>query len=241
MKPDRNFLLTICFGIISGLLAARIIKQHTQKSRPKISALRIWRANLAKRVGPARAQQLVDQISERYSLLLKQKPLPDNPILRQHLTQNILPGLSLYQVLLHEHAGQQQSALKEVDQLFRAWVLDQYKLLLMPMKILPTPFCVFKFAFGERMKAFPKAGWNYIPIENDTDRIAFNITQCFYQDILQTYAAPELTASFCKTDEVMAELFPPGIRLQRPHTLGNGDDLCDFRYCDLRNKIHLEP
>ncbi|MEI7849000.1 MAG: L-2-amino-thiazoline-4-carboxylic acid hydrolase [Chloroflexota bacterium] len=90
------------------------------------------------------------------------------------------------------------------------------------------------------MKAFPNAGWEYILIENSTDPIAFNITLYSFQDILQSYAAPESTAFFCKTDEVMAELFPPGVRLQRPHTLGNGDDLCDFRYCDIRNRICLE-
>ena len=90
------------------------------------------------------------------------------------------------------------------------------------------------------MKVFPKAGWDYIPIENGTDRIAFNISHFFYKDTLQTYGAPELIVSLCKTDEIIAELFHPGIRLQRPYTLRNSDDLCDFRYCDMRNRIRLE-
>ena len=57
------------------------------------------------------------------------------------------------------------------------------------------------------------------------------MTRCFYLNTLTAYGTPELTASFCKSDEVMAELLPPSIRFVRPHTLGRGDALCDFQYC----------
>ena len=60
------------------------------------------------------------------------------------------------------------------------------------------------------------------------------MTRCFYLNTLTAYGAPELTASFCKSDEVMAELFPPSIRFVRPHTLGRGDALCDFQYCHVK-------
>lgn len=32
----------------------------------------------------------------------------------------------------------------------------------------------------------------------------------------------------------MAECFPPAIRFERPHTLGRGDELCDFQYCHVK-------
>ena len=52
--------------------------------------------------------------------------------------------------------------------------------------------------------------------------------------MLTDYGAPQLTASFCKMDDVMAELFPPEIRFVRAHTLGRGDDVCDFQYCRVK-------
>lgn len=45
---------------------------------------------------------------------------------------------------------------------------------------------------------------------------------------------PELTAVLFKTEHVMAELFPPGVRLVRPHTFGRGDALCDFQFCQIK-------
>jgi hypothetical protein len=101
--------------------------------------------------------------------------------------------------------------------------------------MLPAPFRLFKLAFAQMMKKFPVEGWDFTYIENNDDKIAFNGTRCFYLNTLSAYGAPELTASFCKSDDVMAELFPPEIRFIRPHTLGRGDELCDFQYCRVNS------
>ena len=61
--------------------------------------------------------------------------------------------------------------------------------------------------------------------------IAFDITRCYYLNTLTALGAPELTASFCASADVMAEHFPPAIRFGRPRTLGSGDAVCDFQYC----------
>ncbi|HEY6073367.1 MAG TPA: L-2-amino-thiazoline-4-carboxylic acid hydrolase, partial [Anaerolineales bacterium] len=84
------------------------------------------------------------------------------------------------------------------------------------------------------MRSYPTEGWDFAYLENSEDRIAFTATRCFYLNTLTKYGAPELTASFCKTDDAMAEAFPPSIRFIRPHTLGRGDALCDFQYCRVR-------
>lgn len=104
-------------------------------------------------------------------------------------------------------------------------------MLLAPLRILPAPFRLFKFAFAQMMKKFPSEGWEIVYIEDSNERVAFNMTRCFYLNTLTAQGAPELTASFCKSDEVMAELFPPSIRFVRLHTLGHGDAVCDFQYC----------
>jgi hypothetical protein len=181
-----------------------------------------------------RAQWLSEQVRYRYKTLLAEKPLPANPILRRHVIDNILPGLALYQVLLQEHNYDQQAALVDIDEAFRAWTIERNRLLLAPLKILPIPFWLIKLAFEEKMKDFPSEGWDFVEIENSNDRFAFNATRCFYLNTLKAYGAPELTASFCKTDDVMAEMFPPSVRFIRPHTLGRGDTVCDFQYCLVR-------
>ena len=157
--------------------------------------------------------------------------MPDNQALRVHLKENILPGLALYQVLLQEYDGDQSAALAEVDEAFRSETLTMYRLIFTPLKILPAPFRLLKFIFLRLMKQYPAEGWDIAYVEDSDDRIAFNITRCFYLNTLTAYGAPELTASFCKGDDLMAECFPPGIRFVRPHTLGRGDAVCDFQYC----------
>jgi hypothetical protein len=109
--------------------------------------------------------------------------------------------------------------------------VSKSRLLFTPMKALPAPFQLFKLVFPQIMKKFPAEGWDITYIENDDDKVAFNITRCFYLNTLAAYGAPELTASFCKCDDVMSECFPPAINFVRPHTLGRGDALCDFQYC----------
>jgi len=198
---------------------------------PGLSA---WQTVLAQNHGETQARRLAEQIRQRYIALLTEHPLPENPVLRKHATENILPGLALYQILLQEHHDDRQAALAEVDAALRIWTLAKSRLLLAPLKLLPAPFRVFKLIFPQMMKRFPIEGWDFTYIENSNEKVAFNGTRCFYLKTLNTYGAPELTASFCKTDEVMAELFPPEVQFIRPHTLGRGDEICDFQYCQVK-------
>ncbi len=128
------------------------------------------------------------------------------------------------------HGGDQKAALAQVDDAFRAWTLDRFQKPLAPMKVMPTPFSLFKRMFFLRMKAFPEEDSVNVVIENSPDRLVLHTTRCFYLEYLAEYGAPELTPSFCKTDDVMTEMFPAGVRFVREHTLARGDDYCDFQY-----------
>lgn len=177
---------------------------------------------------PEKARRLTQLMLSRYAALLAERPLPDKKIKRNHLTRNIIPGLALYQVLLQVHGGDQHTALADVDAAFRAWTLDRFQGPLAPMKILPTPFGLFKVMFFMRMKAFPEE--DHVVVENNATRLVLHTKHCFYLDLLTEYGAPELTPSFCKTDEVIAEMFPAGVKFIREHTLARGDNFCDFQY-----------
>ena len=226
MSRTKSYFLFI-LGVSTALGIAWLVRQR----RKEAGSLRIWQQVLIERHGAEKAGQLAAAVRQQNAALVAETPLPENQTLRWHLKENILPGLALYRVLLQEHAGNQKAALTEVDEAFRARTLAKNRLLLAPLKMLPAPFPLFKLAFAQMMKKFPAEGWDFTYVANDDDQVAFNATRCFYLNTLAACGAPELTASFCKNDDVMAELFPPSIRFVRPHTLGRGDTVCDFQYC----------
>jgi len=66
----------------------------------------------------------------------------------------------------------------------------------------------------------------------DSDRsIAYDIRECFYLNLLTAYGAPELTAHFCRGDDMQFGNIP-GVAWERTKTLGRGDDRCNFRFCN---------
>jgi hypothetical protein len=223
-RVKRYVFFTI--SVASALGLTWLIRQRQKE----VDGLSAWQQTLIRHHGKERAQGLIAAVSQQRATLIAEAPMPKNPALRRHLTENILPGLALYRVLLQEHNDDQRAALAEVDDAFRIQTLAKNRLLLAPLKILPNPFRIFRLAFQQRMKIFPAEGWDFTFVENSGDKVAFNATRCFYLNTLTAYSAPELTAAFCKTDEVMAELFPPAICFVRPHTLGRGDQVCDFQY-----------
>jgi hypothetical protein len=224
--------VSFIFGVASVLGIIWLIRQR----RSEIGGLRDWQQVLIKRHGVEKAQRLTAAIRQQHTALVAETPLPNNRALGWHLTGNILPGLALYRVLLQEYDGNQQAALAEVDDVLRTRMVAKSRLLFAPLKLLPDPFPLFKLIFPQVMKGFPPEGWDITYVENGGDNLAFNITRCFYLNTLTALGAPELTASFCKSDDVMAESFPPAIRFVRPHTLGRGQAMCDFQYCRVDEK-----
>jgi hypothetical protein len=201
--------------------------------RPEIRSLRSWQQTLVAQLGSRPARRLSAALQRRYTALLAQQPAPEHPRLRWHLTDQILPGLALYQVLLAEHSGDRLTALGEMDRLLRARTLTQYRFM-RPLRGLPMPFWLFRLAYNLRMRSFPPQGWDFETVQDDPDCLAFNTYRCFYLETLTRYGAPELTASFCKTDEVLAEWLPSNVRFVRSQTLGQGGGVCDFQYCRIK-------
>jgi hypothetical protein len=91
--------------LVAGVGIAWLVKRRS----PAMPGLSAWQGVLAEKHGEIRAQWLAEQSRQRYASLLVESPLPDNPILRRHVTENILPGLALYQVLLQEYGDNRQA------------------------------------------------------------------------------------------------------------------------------------
>jgi len=83
---------------------------------------------------------------------------------------------------------------------------------------------------------FPAEGWETEWVETSGDEISFNMTRCFYLDVLAEHGVPELTALYCKMDDLTYDDVSPQVKWDRKHTMGRGDDCCDFRFERVRRR-----
>jgi hypothetical protein len=77
---------------------------------------------------------------------------------------------------------------------------------------------------------YPSPAWEVEWLETSRDRIAFDITGCFYLDTLTRLGARELTPLYCKVDDVLYEDVSPELSWRRTTMLSTGGALCDFRF-----------
>ena len=185
---------------------------------------------LSEKFGREKAGTLIGLVNDYYDQLLLKKMKPENKILRFHLNKYILPGLALYRALLEEYSGDADYAMADVEEVVRLTILKQTRLLFSPLKWVQKPFNLFRWGFKFVMKAFPAQGWTIDYLENSPQSIAFNITHCYYHEVLTRLGTPELTRVFCTADDAMAENFPSCILFERSTTIGKGGEYCDFRY-----------
>ncbi len=190
--------------------------------------LKTWRRALIAKHGEVQGAILAARAQARYEALYNERPHFTHPALRWHLEQNILPGLALYQVLSKEN-NDREAVLSETGSLLAIGSRAFNKFVNM-YKYLPLPFAIIRQIFRTSLLAFPHQGWDIEQIEDSKTSFAFNIHRCFYLDVLTAYGAPELTAMYCRLDDLAYAALSPSIRWERTKTLGRGDDCCDFRW-----------
>ncbi len=227
MTDKRVFLAGLAAGAAGGLLAGRRLA-----ARPRqMPHMEISRQVLAETRGPIKAALLAARAQARYDEMYACRPRFDLPALRHHLA-NILAGLALYQTLREEN-DDREAVMAEIDRILAAWVerSGQHKLMRI-MGRLSDPFAMLRI--GNRVvlkKSYPPEGWTVEWVEDSDRCIAYDIRECFYLNMLTAYGAPELTAHFCRGDDVQFGNIP-GVAWERTKTLGRGDDRCNFRFCN---------
>lgn len=224
-------------GLVSG--AALVYLANRSRSMPDLYGTQ---RTLAKVHGEVKGGFLAGKIQARYDQLMAQRPRFAHPALRDHLEKNLLPGLAIYQVL-GEESGDRAAAQAETEQILAANFIPKRKLLWRALGTFPRPFRVLRAAIHWIMQHnFPPEGWQTEWVEDNEERIGFDLTRCFYLDVLTALGAPELTSTFCALDEYDARQMPPGLIFERSGTLGRGQTHCDFRYCTpagRRQKLNL--
>ena len=86
------------------------------------------------------------------------------------------------------------------------------------------------------MRAYPVEGWKIDWLQNDRNAIRFDMKSCFYFDTFSKYGAPELTASFCRVDDLTYETMSAYIQWQRSKTIARGAASCDFCFLPVREQ-----
>ena len=226
MADTRMFLAGLAAGAIGGLLVKRLAVQPRQ-----MPYLDIGQQVLAETRGPVQATLLTARVQARYDELYAHRLHFDQPALRQHYEEGILPSLALYQTL-REECDNQEVALEEMDRIIAAQVEQSgRRRLVQLLGRMPDPFTVLRILNRWAMKVqYPPEGWRFEWVEDSDQCIAYDARECFYLNVLTACGAPELTAHLCAIDDLLyGDL--PGISWERTKTLGRGDDRCDFRFC----------
>jgi hypothetical protein len=232
--------LWFSIGLASGIfLTKRLIGARSGSARP-ISHLPAWKRALASKYGLQKAVLWAAKVQARYELLFAARPRFRNPALRTHLEAHILPGIALYQVL-KEEVGDPLKALADIDICFSAHaqassMAQQASLL----DLLPGGFTILRLANRTVLRtSFPDQGWQIEWVEDSPDCIAYNITACFYLNVLSAYGVPELTAHFCALDDQLYGNLKT-IAWERTETLGRGNARCNFVFRRL-NQATISP
>jgi nucleotidyltransferase/DNA polymerase involved in DNA repair len=189
----------------------------------------LWLREIAGLLGALPGHDLMERVEARYAELYQERTHYDHPALREHLEENILPGLALYETL-RQDGHHERAALKTVERLF-ALSMAPRRRQLERMGRLPFFFGLLRVVTRWVMThSYPVTGWDTSWPREGRNVVAFDIHRCFYLDVLTDYGAPELTPVYCHLDDLLYDGLWPGIRWQRTGTLGRGDDCCDFRF-----------
>ncbi len=175
---------------------------------------------------PIIGEERYKQVIARYQQYYTNHEFPDNPGLRRHLIEGILPGLALYQIF-RESSESQESALKSIDQTFEKLFSDK-RVSLQKLGGIPFFYNILRFYIKPAMRQYPIEGWKIDWVQNDKNAIRFNMISCFYFDTLSSYGAPELTATFCQVDDFIYGDMSPQVSWQRYKTIARGGTYCDF-------------
>jgi hypothetical protein len=220
------------FGVALGTLSGVLISQKVFNRRRMPNA-KTWQQLLSKKTGHIEAATLIARVQQRYIALIDQGASFENKALQLHHDEVILPGLALYQTLRADGL-MQETALTEVDALFEAHYSTgpiEFMRRNHLLAFMPGGFSTFKRLVRAIMRqGFPSPAWEMEYIPEDEQRFGFDFHRCFYLDMLTYYGAPELTASFCKVDDISMTALPNDICWKRTSTLGMGATHCDFRW-----------
>lgn len=181
------------------------------------------------------SESMVQSLQSRYTELYQKHGQVENPGLRRHLVNGILPGLALYQ-LIRESGKSQKDAIAEIDRIFMILFVKKQRSM-QKLGKLPFIYPFLRKYIKTAMRQYPAEGWTIEWMQNDPEAIRFNMRSCFYFNTLSALGAPELTASFCQVDDNLYSEMSPDIQWLRTRTIARGNDICDFCFANAKRAV----
>lgn len=213
----------------------------------QVPQLAILHTELSQEFGAEAAERIAARVQARYQELMAGRPAESHEALREHLEGQILPGLALYDVLRQAQddglSPSKDDTLRQLPQdEALAWVERWFVARMVPRRRQMARLGRFRLYYHVlralvrpvMARSFPPQGWDVEWVEVSGEQVAFNMHSCYYLDTLTAYGVPELTAVYCALDDRIYDGLSPHVRWVRSHTLGRGDELCDFRFVRLR-------
>jgi len=206
-------------------------------SKNKVSNIlcRKYKSALDEMMEPVEAEKVYSNFRTRYALLINARTIYENQALNKHLTQNILTGIALYEAFLSDDRSQMEAItmFERFNRIFYRKLTSEYQLL----GKLPMFYSLLRILTKRSMSVtYPCAGWMTTWRENSASEIAFDVSCCFYQNVLRSYQREELLKCFCQIDDEVYGNMSRNVIWARTKTLGRGDQVCDFRFIRERSK-----
>jgi hypothetical protein len=228
--------LAFGLGLAGGLLGSWIGSRRRCQA-PDLPDAAAWRKALAETQGEVKAAVWLARARVAFADLKAAAPRFESGALGEHLAGNILPVLALYRTL-RASGFEQADALNVLEPVVQAGFKARPAFQLARLtRHLPAPFEALRTFMPIALRRFPPQGWAIEQLENQPDHISFDISRCFYVDVLAAYGAPELCPLFCHADDLLMAEASPQIKWARTGTLAQGAERCDFRW----ERIERQP
>ena len=140
---------------------------------------------------------------------------------------NLLTSIAMIMVL-EENGKTREEAEKEVAEAMYEFIKPQ----IISMKKLASHSWFVRFLKIVMPLKFRKTlgyGWSVEFPKCSSDTFAMLTHKCIYQQLFTKYGMPEMTARFCKVDDILYSDLP---RAEFTYTgrIGNGGSMCDYSY-----------
>ena len=140
---------------------------------------------------------------------------------------NLLTSIAMIMVL-EQNGRTREEAEKEVSEAMYEYIKPQ----IVSMKKLAGHgwfVRLLKISMPLKFKKTLGYGWSVEFPKCPSDTFAMITHKCIYQQLFAKYGMPEMTARFCKVDDILYSDLP---RAEFIYTqqIGNGGDMCDYSY-----------
>lgn len=140
---------------------------------------------------------------------------------------NLLTSIAMIMVL-EQNGRTREEAEKEVSEAMYEYIKPQ----IVSMKKLAGHgwfVRLLKISMPLKFKKTLGYGWSVEFPKCPSDTFTMITHKCIYQQLFAKYGMPEMTARFCKVDDILYSDLP---RAEFIYTqqIGNGGDMCDYSY-----------